>query len=120
MKPMAILAVLIGALEAMGAGVEGWVGGVNGGDGYSLAWGAMVVTAGVLLVVSGVALLRRAPSASAWAHGAAIACLAAFASRVVIEGRLSMFATILGIAFPIALLVFLHAGRGRSTPMAAR
>jgi hypothetical protein len=118
MKPMAILAVLIGALEALGAAGEGWVGGVGGHDRYSLAWGAMGVVAGALLVAAGIALLRRAPGAAAWARGAAVACLAVFACAGLVQPRLSVFATLLGIAFPIALLLSLRS-RGPSVPTMA-
>jgi hypothetical protein len=79
------------------------------------------MVAGVLLLTSGVALLRRTPGAPEWARGAAIACLAVFALIGLVPGRLSIFSMMLGIGFAIALLLFLrlHGGRGASGPMAA-
>src|SRR5215210_2389005 len=49
MKLMAILAMLIGAFEAVNALTEGWGGGVLNRDGYSLTWGISAVIAGTLL-----------------------------------------------------------------------
>lgn len=121
MKPMASLAVLIGALEAVNALAEAWVGGMMNGDGYSLLGGTLGAVAGALLAASGIALLRRAPGAAAWARGAAITCLAVFVFIGLVKLRLSIFAIILGIGFPIALLLFLRwtRGRGPSVPMMA-
>jgi hypothetical protein len=121
MKPMAILAVLIGALEAVNALAEGWGGGVMNRDGYSLVAGTMGAVAGALLVAAGIALLRRTPGAAAWARGAAITCLAVFVFIGLVTPRMSIVATLLGIGFPIALLLFLRwtRGRGPSVPMTA-
>jgi hypothetical protein len=119
MKPMATLAILIGALEVVNGSVELWAGGIRNGDGYSLAWGTMVALIGTLLVASGIALLRRAPSAAALARGAAVACLAVFACMFFVQGRMSVFATLLGTVFPVALLIFLYWDRGQSAPRVA-
>ena len=77
--------------------------------------------AGALLVTSGIALLRHAPGAAAWARGAAITCLAVFVFIGLVTPRLSIVATMLGIGFPIALLLFLRwtRGRGPSVPTMA-
>jgi len=119
MKPMAILAVLIGALETVNALGEGWAGGVANGDGYSLAAGALGAVAGVLLVAAGIALLRRARGATAWARTAAATCLALFVFTALVTPRLSILATLLGVGFPIVLLLFLRWSQGRSVPTVA-
>ena len=119
MKPMAILAVLIGAFEALNSLVEAWAGGVVNGDGYSLMWGILGAVAGALLLASGIALLRRATGAAAWARGAAVTCLAVFVFIDLVHPRMSILATVLGIGFPIALLLFLRWGRGQSGPIIA-
>jgi hypothetical protein len=119
MKPMAILAVLVGALVALNALVEGYSGGMVNGDGYSLMWGVLGVVGGVLLSVSGIALLRQARAATAWAGGAAITCLVVFVLMAFVHPRMSVFANLLGIGFPIVLLIFLRRGRGTSGPIMA-
>lgn len=122
MKPMAIVAGLIGALEAVNASVELWAGGVKNGDGFSLAGGMLGVLAGLLLLAAGIVLVRSSTVRSlAWARGAAISCLSLFVFIAVVTPRLSLLATILGIGIPIVLLFFLHraGGRGRAQPMVA-
>jgi hypothetical protein len=119
MKTMAILAILIGALEVVNSLSEAWAGGIVKGGGASLAGGTIAALAGALLVASAVALLRRTPRAVAFAQGAAISCLAVFVCIAVIRPMFSGIATLLGIGFPIAMLVFLFASRGRSTPSMA-
>jgi hypothetical protein len=119
MKPMAILAVLIGALEIVNAVAEGWAGGVVNHDGYSLAAGVMGAVAGALLVASGTALLRRSTAAAAWARGAASTCLVMFLVIGLMTPRLSILALLLGIGFPLALLLFLRWTRGRPVPTMA-
>jgi hypothetical protein len=119
MRPMAILGIVVGAFEALNAVAELWAGGVRNGDGYSLAWGTLVALVGALLLWSGIALLRRTATAAAWARGAAVACLAVFACMALVQPRMSMVATVLGIVFPVALLIVLRGGRGRSGPIVA-
>jgi cytochrome b subunit of formate dehydrogenase len=119
MRPMAILAVLVGAIEAANGLAEAWAGGIARGDGPSVAIATLVTIAAALLVVSGVAMLRGAERSSRWARWAAIACLVVFAFVGLALPRLSHFAMLLGIAFPIALLVFLRVANGRSTPTMA-
>jgi hypothetical protein len=118
MKTMAILALLIGALEALNSAAEAWVGGVVLHGGSALASGGLGTVAGLLLVISAIAMLRRSPSAAAFARGSAVACLAVFASVTLISPRFSAIATILGICFPVALLLYFRAS-GTSAPRMA-
>lgn len=119
MKTMAILAVLIGAFETVNSLAEGWAGGVVNRDAYSLTAGALGAAAGLVLLAAGVAMLLRSRRAATLARGAAVACVAVFAIVAVAAPRLSLLATILGIAFPIALLIFLRRGGGKAVPMTA-
>lgn len=122
MKTMAILTMLIGALEAVGALVEGWAGGfVATGNGYWLAGVVLTVVAGGMLLAAGIAMLRRTPGAAAWARGAAITCLAVVVLIRLVQPWMGIFWMLLGIAFPIALLLFLSwtRGRGPSAPTMA-
>ena len=112
MRTMAILAVLIGVTEAANALAEGWAGGIANG-GFWLAGIILTVVAGTLLVVAGVAMLRRAPGAVPWARAAAITCLTVVVLIRLLQPWMSIFATLLGIVFPIALLLFLWWTRRR-------
>ena len=113
---MAILAILIGAVEAVNATQEVWVGGaVN--RGWPLLGGTIGIVAGILLLAAGVAMLRRSPNAAALAQVAAITCLLVFVLTGLVVPQMSYFATILGVGFPIALLIFLRWTRGRESSM---
>jgi hypothetical protein len=118
MKTMAILAVVIGAVVALNSSIEGWAGGVVGHDSSSLAVGALGLLAGVGVLIAGVALLRGSRSAAMLAQGAAVVCLGVFALVLGVSPRFSIFADILGIGFPIALLLFVRFAGGRGTPSA--
>jgi hypothetical protein len=113
MRTMAILAVLIGAVESVGALTEGWAGGITSGPGPWLAGVILAAAAGALLVAAGVAMLRRAPSARSWARTAAITCVVVVVLIRFMYAWMSIFSSLLGIVFPIALLLFLWWTRGR-------
>lgn len=118
MKPMAILAILVGALEAINAMAEGFAGGLVNRGVASLTALTFAIAAGVLLVIAGFQLLRRSPGAASLARGSAAACLAVFVIISFATPMLSIFSTILGIGFPIALLLFLYLTRGRGQSVA--
>ena len=113
MRPMAIFAVLIGMLEMVGTSMEGWAGGVLNGDGYAMFGGVAGLLAGALLVGSGIALLRPIPHAVTLARRGVAACLVLFVTVALAHSRMSVALTIIGIGFPIALLLFLHFRSGR-------
>ena len=121
MRTMAILAVLIGMAETANALAEGLAGGIANGSGLWLAGVILTVVAGGLLLVAGIAMLRRAPSAMPWARAAAITCLTVVVLIRLLQPWMSIFATLLGIVFPIALLLFLWwtRRRGPSAPSMA-
>ena len=74
---MAILAMMVGAMEAMNATQEVWVNGTLN-HGWPLLGGTIGVVAGALLLSAGIALLRRSPNSGALAQAAAITCLLVF------------------------------------------
>lgn len=115
MRTMAILTVLIGGAEAANALIEGWAGGIANGSGFWLAGVILTVVAGALLLVAGIAMLRRSPGAVQWAQAAAVACLTVVVLVRLVHGWMSIFGTILGIVFPIALLLYLRRTRGRGS-----
>ena len=115
MRPMAILALLFGVLEAINAGAEG-VAGIRGGDDASLLAGALGILAGGALAAAGVAILRK--RGTGWVRGAALGCLLAFMAVAFVK-RLSILALAIGIAIPIALLLVIRASRRGDPPMVA-
>jgi hypothetical protein len=121
MKTMSILAIVIGAFETVNALAEAWPGAAVSRGGYWLVTVAMAVVAGAALMASGVALLRRARGATALARSGAIACLAIFVVIGLAQPWMSILSRLLGVVFPIALLLFLYRTRGSkpSVPMVA-
>ncbi len=116
---MAILSILIGTFETVNALAEGRAAAAAGFDGAALFAVAVGVVAGVLLLAAGVAQAVRSARAPALALGAAITCLTVFVLIGVLLPRMSIFSTILGIGFPIILLLFLRFGRGQAARMVA-
>ncbi|HJP60850.1 MAG TPA: hypothetical protein VJ865_12660 [Gemmatimonadaceae bacterium] len=115
MKTIANLATLIGVILASSAFIEGWAGGIGNRDALSLTAGTLGFVAGALLFAAGIGLLRNSRRAHVRAQGAAITCLATFALVAVAAPRMSLFTSVLGIGFPIALLFFLRWTRGRGS-----
>ena len=113
MKAMATVAILIGVLEVLNAGAEGWAGGLRNGDAVSLVAGVVGILAGALLVAAGAALLRRSPRATKLAGAWAVVCVAMFACLTLFVHRLSIAASAFGIAVPVALLIYLWRSGGR-------
>jgi uncharacterized membrane protein (UPF0136 family) len=116
MKTMAIVAMLVGALTIVNASVEGWIGGLGNNDPQSLLAGGLGVLAGVSMLLAGWLLVRRSAHALTRAQVAAAACLAAFVLILLISPRLSIFANILGIGFPLLLVAYVQVQRSRGRP----
>ena len=121
MKTMASLAMLIGAVVVASALAEGWAGGLVNHDGRSLTAGVLGVVAGALLLAAGIGLLRGSRRAAVRAQGAAVTCLGVFALITLAAPRMSLLTTLLGVGFPVALLLFLRRSRvqGPSAPTMA-
>ncbi|MEO5816802.1 MAG: hypothetical protein ABIT20_16125 [Gemmatimonadaceae bacterium] len=116
---MAILSILIGAFELVNGLVEGRAAAATGLDGASIIVVALVVIAGVLLLAAGVAEATRSTRAPTLALGAAVTCLAVFVLIGLVLPRMSILSMMLGIGFPIVLLLFLRFGRGQPARMVA-
>ena len=118
MGPMSMLALLVGTLEIVNALIEARLGWSAGGA----AWMSSVTAAllaGALLAAAGIALLRRAPGAGTLARTSAVLCIVVFAAGGLLHPWMSIFARLLGIGFPVALLLFLPSAntRGPSAPV---
>ena len=102
MKTMGALAVSIGLLQAVNALVELKGGGTAGWPGLVVA---MAIVLSVLLVVAGVALLAEASSARTLSQIAAVCWLVLVVLARAVHPWMSVFATLLAVVFPVALLV---------------
>jgi hypothetical protein len=109
---MAILAIAVGAIEAANSMQEVWVRGALN-SGWALAGGIIATGAGILLLIAGIGLLRR-PKALTLPNVSAVACLAVFILVGVLKPQMSIFATILGIGFPLLMLSFVYWSTRRS------
>ena len=102
MKTMGVLAVLIGLLQGVNALLELNAGGTAGWPGLVVA---MAIVLGVLLVIAGVALLAGASSARTLSQSAAVCWLVLVVLVRAVHPWMSIFATLLAVVFPVALLV---------------
>jgi hypothetical protein len=116
MKTIGILAVIVGLLEllnTLGAAVGAGRGGTSG---VTLVIFIVTIAVAAALLASGVALLARGPRAITFARGAALACLVVFAALAAIRPGFSIASMLLGIAFPIVMLLVIRRTTQRSTP----
>ena len=112
MKPMGILGVLIGLTQAVNAIVE-LSGGAAERSGIKLSAVVLAVLVGALLVVAGVAMLRRSSRAALLAQIAALSWLALAVIVRVVYPWMSLATMTLAVVFPVVLLVWAWA-RGRA------
>jgi lysylphosphatidylglycerol synthetase-like protein (DUF2156 family) len=105
MKPMGILAILIGLVQTVNATIELVAGGAALAAFPRFAV-LLAIGVAVLLVAAGVALLRRSPRAATLSTAAAVAWLVLVAVTRAVHPWMSIFAMLLAVVFPIALLVF--------------
>jgi len=118
MKIISILTVLLGLFTALSAVGEVAAGSQQGalGTAYLLAI-VLGAVAGGLLLTAGVAALRDTPSGRRTASRCAIASLVAFLVARLVFGWMSIFAQLVGIVLPIAIIVMLY--RRRRAPEVA-
>jgi hypothetical protein len=113
MMTMAILALLVGAMEVMNTLIEVAAGGIGSRSALALTAILLAILAGMAMFVAGISMLRHTPRAPFLARTAAVTCLVVFALIALLVPLLSMFSLLLGTAFPVALLIFLATDRGR-------
>jgi hypothetical protein len=109
MKLAAMLTVLLGVYGTLSAVAEGVVGGLRGtmSGKYVLAV-ALGVLAGALLLTTGIALRRGAPSGRKTASVAALASLLLIVVARLLHPWMSIFSQLVGLGLPVALLIALH------------
>jgi hypothetical protein len=120
MRPMAILTVVVGAIQILNALVELGAGWSQPHGDYWLAGVMVGLMAAALLIAAGVSLLRGVARAAAWARIGALACVAMVVFIWLVQPWMSIFGILLGIGFPIVLLLFLQLGRGQGPSSTAR
>jgi hypothetical protein len=113
MKSMGILSVIAGLLETANSLVELRVSAFGERDPLSQAVLVLVIATGVLLTVAGLAFLFRGDAARRLGWISAVTCLGAFSLMLATRPMMSIAATGLGIAFPLALWIFLSVNRAR-------
>jgi|tagenome__1003787_1003787.scaffolds.fasta_scaffold19391870_1 hypothetical protein len=120
MRPMATVSMLVGGVQIVNALVEARAGLATPG-GYSLLGVTLGTLAAILLVAAGAALFARGRDAAWLALSAVAGCAALVIVTLLVQPWMSMFGVLLGIGFPIALVVFLFVTRGQnqSTPRSA-
>lgn len=106
-RTIAILSILIGVLEMMNAFAEASAASTRTHDAHWLSAVALVLGAGMLLIATGIALLRPLEGAILLARVASVLCLVGFVGARLVHPWMSILAQLLGICFPAALLFFL-------------
>ena len=113
---VAVLAMLGGTFEILNAGADLMAGSGTGHDVRSQLALGLAALMGGLLVAAGVALMRGGAERLRWTRGAALASLALVAGVLVLYPFMSIFARIVGIAIPLALLLVARPTRDSSIP----
>jgi hypothetical protein len=107
LKLMSVLSMLVGVLETVNTLLESHAGPVGQRDALSRSLLILLIASTVLLTFAGLALLLRGRAAQTTGRVAAISCLGAFAIMVATRPMMSIAATAVGLAAPVALLVAL-------------
>jgi hypothetical protein len=116
MKRMGILSAIAGLLETANSLVEFHESAFGARDSLSQAVLVLVIATALLLTVAGLALLLRGDAARRLGWIGAATCLGAFSLMLATRPMMSMAATGLGIAFPLALWIFLSVNRAGVAP----
>lgn len=113
-------AVLVGALELLNTIIAADAVGRRGGSGTGAALVVLVGVVSALLLASGIALLARPRATIAFARGSALAALVVFALLAALRPGLSMASMLLGIVFPLVMLVVIARRNSAHTTAAAQ
>jgi hypothetical protein len=104
--PLALLAIVFGALEFAGGAQEMIYLGILQSETYPLEAGVLGVVCGALLCWAGIALLVRSPLAFVIAQATAWISVPAFILTGVITHRAGWPITAVGIGYPLLLAGF--------------
>jgi hypothetical protein len=101
---LAVVAILVGALEVAGGVQELVVQGILNNRTYPLVGGTLGAVAGAFVLVAGVALFRRSPSARLLIRVAAGVSVPVFVLIGIIQPLAGGTATLLGLGVPLLML----------------
>lgn len=105
MRLLGACAVLVGGLELMNLAIAAVAAARAGGSAAGSGLVAVVGVVSVVLVASGVALQVPTRASIRFARGAALAALIVFALAATLRSGLSIASMMLGIVFPIVMLL---------------
>jgi membrane associated rhomboid family serine protease len=108
MTLLAVITILVGALQAAGGVQELVYQGVLNNRLYPLVGGTLGAVAGVFLLATGIALFRRSPDVLRLARATAGVSLPVFLLIGVIQPLAGRSATLLGLAMPLLVLAVLR------------
>jgi hypothetical protein len=107
MTLLAVITILVGALEAAGGLQELVFQGVLHNRFYPLVGGTLGAVAGGFLLATGIALFRHSSEVVRLARATASVCLPVFVFIGIIQPLAGRAATILGLTVPLLLLAML-------------
>ena len=105
---LAVITILVGALQAAGGVQELVFQGVLNNRLYPLLGGTLGTVAGVFLLATGIALFRRSSEVVRLARTTASVCLPVFVLIGIIQPLAGRAATILGLTVPLFVLAMLR------------
>jgi hypothetical protein len=108
MTLLAVISILVGAVQAAGGVQELVFEGVLNNRLYPLVGGTLGTVAGVFLLATGIALFRRSSDVLRLARATASVSLPVFLLIGIIEPLAGRPATILGLAMPVLILAVLR------------
>jgi hypothetical protein len=112
MKALGALSLVIGAFQGINACREAVGGGISGRPAPEEIGLVLAIVSAAFLVAAGIDMLRRGSQAVAIARIAGAAMVVVFGFLALSTHMLSQLALLLGIVFPIAMLVYLQMSRG--------
>lgn len=104
--PVALLAIVLGALETAGGAQELIYQGILRSRTYPLTAGTLGTVAGALLLASGIALLVGSPLGPVLARAAAYVAVPVFVLIGIVTRIAGWPVTVVGILFPVFLVFF--------------
>jgi len=106
--PIAILAILAGALETAGGAQELVVQGIFNGHGWPLIGGTLGTVAGALLLSAGIAMLRNSRQTFRLVCATAWVSVPVFILIGIVDRLAGIPVTIIGIGLPLFLVTYLR------------
>ncbi len=112
---IAVLTILVGALETAGGLQELVAQGILNNRLYPLIGGTLGTVAGALLLSSGIALLRRSPTAVTLVRATALVSIPVFVLIGIVSPLAGKAVTLAGIVLPLLLLIYVRTSAFKST-----